>query len=406
MKIALAIENFSAHGGGAESYAVQLAKTLVSQEWEVHLFGHAWDGEPEEAVFHRIPALPSWLPASVRILHFALAHRKMVSAGDFHVVLGFGNTLTMNVYQSHGGVHYYSSSRKLLAVRNPVVRGLKAVSMYVSPKFYARGWIEAAPFRMNPRPQIIAISDMVRNDMAEHFGVPKEEIHLVYNGIDTTKFGDRRPGVRHELRRKLGFGDEVLFLFMAYDFRKKGVGHLVQAAAKLRDEVGTGRFGVVVVGRPPYPGLSRLVSRLGLNHVVVFPGPTREPEAFYSACDVFVLPTFYDACSLVVFEAMAAGLPTITTIFNGAAGIIEDGKDGIILRQPGNVDEMADAMRRLLDDGFRLKASSRAEKTASNYTVEENHRAMISIFREMVRKQRAAERNRHSGKPSQAETNE
>lgn len=386
MKIAMAIENFSVHGGGAESYAVQLSRTLVSQGWAVHLYGHSWDGDPAEAVFHRIPRLPAWLPSSVRLLHFALAHRKMLDGHDYDVVLGFGNTLTMNVYQSHGGVHYRSSTRKLLAVRNPVVRGLRAVLMFASPKYHVRARIESAPFRMNPRPVIIAISDMVRDDMAEHFHVPKQEIHLVYNGIDTSKFGEVRHGVRSDLRRKLGFRGEVLFLFMAYDFRKKGVQHLVEASAKLRDRVGSERFGVIVVGRPPYPSLQRRVSRLKLGGTVVFPGPTKEPEAFYSACDVFVLPTFYDACSLVVFEAMAAGLPVITTRYNGAAGIISERRDGIILKQPGDVDELVEAMARLLDDKSRIDGSKLAAGTASHYTVEENHRRMIALFRDVAEK--------------------
>ena len=63
--------------------------------------------------------------------------------------------------------------------------------------------------------------------------------------------------------------------------------------------------------RPPSSALATQVQHSGLAGKVVFPGPTREPESFYQACDVFILPTFYDACSLVVFEAMAAGLPAI-----------------------------------------------------------------------------------------------
>jgi UDP-glucose:(heptosyl)LPS alpha-1,3-glucosyltransferase len=128
------------------------------------------------------------------------------------------------------------------------------------------------------------------------------------------------------LRKRLGFGNEILFLFMSYDFRKKGLRYLVEAAGRLRDRVGTGRFGVVAVGAQPSPLLQRMVSKLQLSDIVVFPGATREPEAFYRACDVFVLPTFYDACSLVIFEAMAAGLPAITT--EQDCGIIH-GVDGV-----------------------------------------------------------------------------
>lgn len=384
MKIALAIENFSRHGGGAESYAVALAQTLISEGWEVHLYGHSWDGEPVGAVFHHIPRLPRWAPPSVRLLHFALRHRSMVRKEHFDVVLGFGNTIEMNVYQSHGGVHYLSNMRKLRAVSNPILRLVKSLALFATPKYHARAWIEGTAFRANPRPVIIAIADMVRNDMAEYFRVPKEDIRLVYNGIDVAKFSEAPRSAGSELRKRLGFEGQTLFLFMAYDFRKKGVSYLIRAAGRLLEKTGPGRFGVVVVGRPPSPALARLVKGLQLEGIVVFPGSTKEPETFYSACDVFILPTFYDACSLVVFEAMAAGLPAITTRYNGAAGIITDAVDGKVLQDPSDVDEMASAMELFLDKKVLVEASGAARRTASKYTQEANHKQMLNIFNESV----------------------
>ena len=384
MKIALAMENFSRHAGGAESYAVELARTLVSEGWEVHFFGHSWDGEPPAAVFHEIPRLPRWVPPSLKILHFALRHRTLVNLETFDIVLGFGNTVTMNVYQSHGGVHYLSSMRKIDAVRNPVLRFLKTLSLFLSPKFHARAWIESAPFRSPQRPVIIAIADLVRNDMAHHFEVNRDEIRLVYNGIDETRFGSTENTGADGLRADLGFSDQVLFLFMAYDFRKKGVRNLIEAAAALRDEVGPDRFGVVVVGRPPSPALSRIVKKLDLSRIVVFPGATRQPERYYQACDVFILPTFYDACSLVVFEAMAAGLPAITTVHNGASGIIRDRVDGSVLQDPTNIEEMSSTMAAFLNRDLLTSASAEARITASHYTLKRNHEHMLALFRETV----------------------
>jgi UDP-glucose:(heptosyl)LPS alpha-1,3-glucosyltransferase len=387
MKVAFAIENFSLYGGGAESYAVQLAQTLVNQGHEVHFFGHQWDGVPKDAVFHKIPRLPRIVPPFVRILHFALAHRAAVVRHDFDVVVGFGNTLTMNVYQSHGGVHQLSTSRKIAAVRNPAIRFLKRLAVLLTPKHYARAWIESAPFRMNPRPIIVAISDMVRKDMAEHFGIPAGEIRLVYNGIDVAKFAAPEEDSRSKIRKELGFGpDAVLFLFMAYDLRKKGIQYLVEATAKLRDIEGPEKFGVVVVGDFPSPALNRTVHRLDLKSTIAFVGPTKEPERHYAACDVFVLPTFYDACSLVVFEAMAAGLPAITTASNGAAGIIDQGKNGMVIEQAQDVGELVQAMHRFLDPDVLKSASEAARQTASRYTIEANHREMLEIFREAAEK--------------------
>jgi len=392
MKVAFGIENFSLYGGGAESYAVQLAQTLVSQGHEVHFFGHEWDGTPEPAIFHKIGCLPKVVPPFIRLMHFALAHRAAVAKYDFDVVVGFGNTLTMNVYQSHGGVHQQSTRKKIAAVRNPVVRFLKQLGVLFTPKHFARAWIESAAFRMNPRPIIVAISDMVRNDMAEHFNIRADEIRLMYNGIDVAKFSAAHEDSRSKTREELGFGpDAVLFLFMAYDLRKKGIQYLVEAAAKLRDWMGAGRFGVVVVGGLPSPALSRMVDRFRLKDTMAFVGSTREPERYYAACDVFVLPTFYDACSLVVFEAMAAGLPAITTASNGAAGIIVQGKNGMVIQQAQDTDKLVEAMRRFLDPEALKSASEAARQTASLFTREANHREMLEIFREATEK-----RLRHS----------
>ncbi len=299
---------------------------------------------PTGAEFHPIRRLPGWVPPSIRLLDFALQHRRMTARENFDVILGFGNTVAMNVYQSHGGVHYISNMRKLQAVSNPLLRFLKKLILFATPKYHVRAWIESAAFRMKQRPVIIAISEMVRQDMARHFGIDSGEIRLVYNGIDCAKFAARESGKGERLRQEWGFDKETLFLFMAYDFRKKGVRYLVEAADKLRQKVGQGMFGVVIVGAPPSLQLRNKVRQLDLSNTVIFQGPTTEPEAFYQACDVFILPTFYDACSLVVFEAMAAGLPAITSIFNGAAGIITEGRDGAVLKDPRDTDEMSDAM--------------------------------------------------------------
>jgi UDP-glucose:(heptosyl)LPS alpha-1,3-glucosyltransferase len=384
-KIAMAIENFSVSHGGAESYAVELARFLVSEGWEVHFFGHSWDHDPPEAVFHRIRRLPARLPASIKILDFALCHRRMVARMDFDVILGSGNTILMNVYQSHGGVHRLSNLRKLQAVGNQFLRFLKGAGLFLSPKYHARAWIESAPFRTAKRPIIIAISDMVRDDMADYFGRDRDGIRLVYNGIDVARFGARSAEKRAEVRQKLGFEDEILFLFMAYDFRKKGLRHMLEAAAELRGRVGPRRIGVVVVGGSPSPALSRFVRRLGIEDLVFFNGPTKVPEAFYSACDVFMLPTFYDACSLVVFEAMAAGLPVITTKNNGASGVITHGVDGAVLGNPWNIGEMADTMEMFLDKDLLQSASKAAERTAAHYTLKNNHSKMLEIFDEAAR---------------------
>lgn len=388
MKIALALEKFSKHAGGAESYAVDLAADLVKRGWEVHLFGYEWDGSPMQAIFHKISPPPFFIPPSLRLIRFALIHRRLCTAENFDVVVGFGSTVFMNVYQSHGGVHKLSSSRKLLAIRSPLIRFFKKLLMFMTPKYHARSWIESAPFRMRPRPEIVAISDMIKADIMEVFGVGNHEIRVIYNGIDGSRFIKKDNRVDSDgLRKSLGFDDHTLFLFMSYDFRKKGVRFLIEAAARLKD-ISDKKFGVVVVGRAPSPTLSNMVSRLGLEGTVVFPGSTKTPQLYYDACDVFVLPTFYDACSLVVFEAMSSGLPVITSVFNGASGIIDQGVDGFVLNDPSDSVQISDYMSRLMERSVLRDMSNRAFEKSKKFSIETNHQEMIRVF------EHAAEHNR------------
>ena len=383
--IALAIEHFSPHKGGAESYAVSLASTLARNGWETHLYGLSWDGEPSAAFFHKM-SFPRLLPSWVKMILFAFQHKSMVKGKDFDVVLGFGNTIYMNVYQSHGGVHRFSTSRKVYSESNSVLRFLKRMLIFLSLKDKVRQWIESAPFRIEPRPRIIAISEMVRDDMVSFYSADKDAIELVYNGIDTERYNiGLRERLRGPLRESLGLKeDDIAFVFISYDLRKKGIAPLIDAAAQLRRSK-VGGFKLLVVGEKPYPALFRRIADLGLEEMVIFAGPTKSPGEYYANCDVLVLPTFYDACSLVVMEAMACGLPAITTTANGASGIITHGRDGYTISHPPDSNELAHAMKACFSQETLQCMSKEASLTGQRYSLKRNHLEMLRIFDEVTR---------------------
>jgi len=382
--IALALEHFSRFKGGAESYAVSLAQSLVQAGWEVHLFGESWDGEPEGAVFHRMH-IPRWWPGWARLLGFALEHRRRTVSGGFQVVLGFGNTIHMNVYQSHGGVHWCSTRRQLYAEPKAVFRWVKQLIILLSPKQWMRHWIESTPFRMSPSPRIIAISQMVKDDMVRSFGIDGRRIEVVYNGVDTARFN---PGVRDRFRgpfrRTQGLGpEEVVFLFVAYELRKKGIFPLIEAAKILKERVGEG-FRVGVAGGKPSFWLASRLTRLDLSQTVIFTGRIRNMEECYANGDVLVLPTFYDACSLVIFEAMACRLPCITTRANGSAGIITEGVDGFILDHPPQAEDLAGKMALLLEPARRESMGCAAANKVLGYTNQRTHQEVLRILDTVV----------------------
>jgi UDP-glucose:(heptosyl)LPS alpha-1,3-glucosyltransferase len=383
-KIAFAMETFKRYAGGAESYALSLATYLIKSGWEVHFFGEMWDGEPHSAFFHKI-RVPKILPAWAKIVIFALKHKRMVERGDFDIILGFGNTLIMNVYQSHGGVHWLSTLRKVYSEKSRFRRVLKRIIIGLSIKQWCRAWIESAPFRLEPKPRIIAISDMIKKDMESFYHVDGSEVDIVYNGVDTARYNEAlRKRLTGPLRDKLGISEnDIVFLFVSYDLKKKGIEPLVEAAHKLR-KTGKDNFKILIVGGSPYRSLSKLIETYDLEKEIIFTGKVELIEEFYANSDAFVLPTYYDACSLVVIEAMACGLPSITTTANGVSGIITDGKDGYIISHPPGSQELAEKMQLLLDHRKRWKMSQEALLTGQSYSAKKNHREMIRILGEVA----------------------
>lgn len=376
------MEKFSRYAGGAESYAVSLADTLIKNGWEVHLIGERWDGEPKEAHFHEIH-IPKFLPAWIKLLLFAWKHKKLIQQQHYDVVMGFGNTIYMNVYQSHGGVHQLSTARKVYSEKNPLLRIIKRILILLSIKQWTRAWIEAAPFRLNPKPRIIAIADMIKKDMKSFFHADENEINIIYNGVDTERYNNSlRKRLRGPLRAKWGVNEnDTVFLFVSYDLKKKGIEPLIEAAAELK-KTGNDNFKIVVVGGLPYPSLAKRIEHLGLKDIVIFSGRVKSIDEFYANSDVFVLPTYYDACSLVVIEAMASGLPSITTVFNGASGIITDGKDGYIISHPPDSFEIANKIRLLFNNKKLQEMSAEAALTGQKYSAERNHREIMKVLDE------------------------
>jgi UDP-glucose:(heptosyl)LPS alpha-1,3-glucosyltransferase len=107
----------------------------------------------------------------------------------------------------------------------------------------------------------------------------------------------------------------------------KGLAQLIQALAKIKKE-GSPPLKCLILGRDRRDLYIRLANKLRLPEELVFAGSTDEPEKYYGGADLLVHPTFYDACSLTVLEALASGLPVITTASNGASRVISQGKEG------------------------------------------------------------------------------
>jgi len=165
----------------------------------------------------------------------------------------------------------------------------------------------------------------------------------------------------------------------------KGLVFLTRALAEIKRE-NSPSFKLLVLGRDhqdPYSGLAREV---GIFEEVIFAGSTDEPEKYYGASDLLVHPTFYDACSLTVLEALASGLPVVTTASNGASGVLCHGEEGWVVGNPKDGEELKRGIAYFFDEKRRHEASNRAREKAEIYSEKANFDRVITIFNEALQR--------------------
>ena len=130
-------------------------------------------------------------------------------------------------------------------------------------------------------------------------------------------------------------------------------------------------------------GRMRAMSNSAQDGLVIHAGAADDPVPYYAAADIFVLPTFYDPCSLSVSEAAASGLPSVTTRFNGAAELLTEAVDGSIISDPADDLELTAALRPLMDAGVRQRMGDAARKLALKYTLDRNCDEIVSIYQQI-----------------------
>ncbi|HBE43954.1 MAG TPA: hypothetical protein DDW17_00530 [Deltaproteobacteria bacterium] len=366
MRIGMAIYNFNPRKGGAERYAYDLAINLAKRGHEIYVYCSrgVWI---QGIHFIRINTTP--YPRWLRNFSFAIKHHKYARAFPLDVMLGFGNTLELDVYQSHGGVQQIWLEREIASYDNPREQRYRAFLLRHSLNQKLQEWVAEYPIRNRRYKRIVAISEMVKQHMVEHYGL-KDTIDVVYNGVDTERFhpAEKMP--------------EGIFtiLFSAGNFRLKGLHPLLLAVKELKKE--TKGFQLLVMGRGRQKRYERLIDEIDIRDVVRFIGERSSPEDVYRSAHVLAHPTFYDACSLTTMEAMASGLPVITTRWNGASALITD-KEGYVLEEPYDISGLSSAIKALFNEERRTQMGCNARSRLGTYTIERNVDAMEKIFFEV-----------------------
>ncbi len=305
------------------------------------------------------------------------------------VSIGFDKTWGQDVLYPQGGLHAASAAHNLLKYPGQASRFLAAAGKWLDPAAWSFARLERKQYLGPDRPLVVVNSRMVQRHFEEFYGIPPESVRVVRSAIDPQRFAaDDRLKRRHDERQRWGVTpEETVGLFVAMNYRLKGLAQLLDAFALVpRNKPSR----LVVVGHPKFARYQRQAQRLGITDRVSFLGHRDDPRDCYFAADYLVHPTFYDPCSLVALEALACGLPVITTGYNGAGELLTPPADGLVIDDPHDARVLAAAMTSMLDRGYLREASAAARLTGTHWTFEHHYQALLGVFAEVRRVKRAA----------------
>ena len=321
------------------------------------------EGSPPPGVTRvALPRAPRRRPARDRAL--AVEGEKALRDAGCDVVLAFRHALSCDVYLPHGGL-----VAEALAAHDACRGGtglLRRLGAALSAK--RRFFLEAerALLAGATGPRVIALSKGLAGRMGATYPASRARTVVVPNGVDVVRFdpepfADRRPGVR----RELGIPPQAYVgLLLAHEPWLKGLGTLLPAMARPEVAGLTPPFHLVVAGRKGGGDVSRAARRLGVADRVHVAGPVEDPRPIYAASDVLVQPSWHDPCSLVCLEALAMGVPVITTSRNGVTELMAM-RGGIPLERPDSVEGVAVAIRVLADPALRAVTADDARYVAA-----------------------------------------
>jgi UDP-glucose:(heptosyl)LPS alpha-1,3-glucosyltransferase len=323
------------------------------------------------------------------MVSYMLFSARMVKRYGFDVIHGLGQSLACNVLNPHGGVEKAYLKQEFASISRRWYYWYRWLRRYLSARHYVELWMQSRLYRGGRVKRVIAISSMVKQDIISHFDFPEEKIAVVFNTVDLDRFHPSiRERHREAKRRELGIEkDAILLLFAGNNYRLKGLDPLLHAVALLKKGSPDLSLRLIILGRGQVWLYRRKAERLGVAGAVLFLGPVTGMEQYYAASDIYVHPTFYDSCSLTVLEALASGLPVVTTRFNGASDAILSEEGGKVVQDPADAEALANAIAFYFKEERRVRARTFARQSMEAYPPSRNLEETLQVYYEAAREQ-------------------
>ena len=380
MKIALCHESVLPQRGGCETYVTSLAHRLVADGHEVHLYARRWDSQalPAGLIYHRVEVSTQF--RVWRQWGFSRAVAAALRQNHHDISIGFDKVAGVDVLYPQAGVHEIAIEASLRKYRSPLLRRLMRMVRWLDPAEWSFWALERSACRQR-NTSIIAISKMVAEHLRQAYGVEASRLHTLPIAALPQRFEPLdRPRRRYEARQRWGLvPGRPVGLFAAMNFRLKGLEPLLRALARVKEPLD-----LLAVGRKCAGAFSHLARELGIQERVRFVGFCPDVRDAYFAADFLVHPTFYDPCSNVVLEALACGLPVITTRYNGAAELLQghglQRAEGLVLDDPHDAQALAAALTVMTDPHQRDRFARAARLAGQRWTFEDHYRGLMAIL--------------------------
>jgi len=356
MKLAIVRKKYTFHGG-AEGFSQNLITRLAALGNEIHIYAIEWSGAPSRNIhYHKVPAIEflSFLrDLSFLISSFFILRR---DRKNLDIIQSHDKTLFQDIYRAGDGCHI-----EWLRQRWQRTGPLGKLSILFNPYHWLLLWVERMIFKGHRFRKVIAISNLVKRNILHNYNIDEGDIVVIYNWVDLERFHPgNRDRYRREIRTKYEIDDdEFVLLFVGSGFERKGMEYLIKAV-----ELVPAPLTLLVVGKGREEKFRRYIKR----QRVIFCGPRRETNQYYAAADIFVFPALYEPFGNVILEALASGLPVITTVQCGASELITCGREGFVVDGPEDIRAIARYITFLMDREEKRKMGIAARRVAERFS--------------------------------------
>ncbi len=341
--------------GGVERVAAECCNYLAGRQHDAYAVAASIDDNVLDSRVHQmLVPIPSYARHPILRLSAyhsrasALLHQELYKPGTVHASFGVTSPPEGILWVQSVHAEWIKIARSHRDWRGKIRQRLNLFHPFILR--YERNYYRGPMYR-----RLIALTSRIKSELIEHYDVPGRDIDVLPNGYNPVEFSvNRRELEREKVRVELGYRpqDRVL-IFVANELERKGFFPLVRALASLHEP----DIKLLIVGRVNAADAAAELEKLELSSQVYFAGPSADVGRYYCAADYFVLPTYYEAWGLVIVEALASGLPVLTSKLAGAAIVVKENQTGILLDDPRDDCEIADKLRRMLTHSFAAPAA-------------------------------------------------